>query len=100
MRGSDIVTTCTDSNKLVVTDSTWIEKGMHLANCSSKEFSFDIVKRCDINPGRLYYTLSRLSRLMSIDSDRRTSARGEGKDCLPASWPIAVPGAPEGVIAR
>jgi ornithine cyclodeaminase/alanine dehydrogenase-like protein (mu-crystallin family) len=48
VRGSDIVTTCTDSNKLVVTDPTWIEKGMHLANCSSKEFSFDIVKRCDI----------------------------------------------------
>ena len=45
VRGSDIVTTCTDSNKLVVTDPTWIEKGMHLANCSSKEFSFDIVKR-------------------------------------------------------
>lgn len=48
VRGSDIVTTCTDSNKLVVTDPTWIEKGMHLANCSSKEFSFEIVKRCDI----------------------------------------------------
>lgn len=48
VRGSDIVTTCTDSNKLVVTDTSWIEKGMHLANCSSKEFSWDIVKRCDI----------------------------------------------------
>jgi ornithine cyclodeaminase/alanine dehydrogenase-like protein (mu-crystallin family) len=32
----------------VVTDLAWIEKGMHLANCSSKEFSWDIVKRCDI----------------------------------------------------
>jgi ornithine cyclodeaminase/alanine dehydrogenase-like protein (mu-crystallin family) len=48
VRGSDIVATCTDSNKLVVTDPSWIEKGMHLANCSSKEFSWDIVKRCDI----------------------------------------------------
>ena len=48
VRGADIVTTCTDSNKLVVTDPSWIEKGMHLANCSSKEFSWDIVKRCDI----------------------------------------------------
>ena len=48
VRGSDIVATCTDSNKLVVTDSTWVERGMHLANCSSKEFSWEIVKRCDI----------------------------------------------------
>lgn len=48
VRGSDIVTTCTDSNKLVVTDPTWIEKGMHLANCSSREFSLEIVKHCDI----------------------------------------------------
>ena len=48
VRGSDIVTTCTDSNKLVVTDPAWIEKGMHLANCSSKEFSLEIVKRCDV----------------------------------------------------
>lgn len=48
VRGSDIVATCTDSNKLVVTDPNFIEKGMHLANCSSKEFSWDIVKRCDI----------------------------------------------------
>ena len=48
VRGSDIVTTCTDSNQLVVTDPDWIEKGMHLANCSSKEFSWEIVKRCDI----------------------------------------------------
>jgi alanine dehydrogenase len=48
LRGSDIVATCTDSNKLVVTDPSLIESGMHLANCSSKEFSWDIVKRCDI----------------------------------------------------
>ena len=48
VRDSDIVATCTDSNKLVVTDQNLIEKGLHLANCSSKEFSWDIVKRCDI----------------------------------------------------
>ena len=61
---------------------------------------YPIVKRCDINPGCLYHALSRLTGLIPVDADRRTSARGEGKDCLPAHAPPVVPGAPEGVIAR
>jgi ornithine cyclodeaminase/alanine dehydrogenase-like protein (mu-crystallin family) len=48
VRGSDIVTTCTDSNGAVVTDPSWIEKGMHLANLSSREWSWDVVRRCDL----------------------------------------------------
>jgi ornithine cyclodeaminase/alanine dehydrogenase-like protein (mu-crystallin family) len=48
VRGSDIVATCTDSTGLVVTDQSWIEKGMHLANLSSREWSWDIVQRCDV----------------------------------------------------
>ena len=47
VRGSDIVATCTDSTSLVVTDPSWIEKGMHLANLSAREFALDVVKRCD-----------------------------------------------------
>lgn len=47
VRGSDIVTTCTDATSLVVTDPSWIEKGMHLANLSAREFAWDVVKRCD-----------------------------------------------------
>ena len=61
---------------------------------------YPIVKRCDIDPGRLYHALSRLNRLLLTDADRGTSARGEGKDCLPAHAPPVVPGALEGVIAR
>jgi ornithine cyclodeaminase/alanine dehydrogenase-like protein (mu-crystallin family) len=45
--GSDIVATCTDATDAVVTDPSWIEKGMHLANLSSKEFAWDVVQRCD-----------------------------------------------------
>ncbi len=48
VRGSDIVATCTDATGLVVTDPAWIEKGMHLANVSSKEWSWDVVRRCDV----------------------------------------------------
>jgi len=47
VRGSDIVTTCTDATRPVVTDPSWIEKGMHLANLSATEFAWDVVKRCD-----------------------------------------------------
>ena len=48
VRGSDIVATCTNSTGPVVTDPSWIEKGMHLANLSSREWSWDVVKRCDL----------------------------------------------------
>ena len=47
VRGSDIVTTCTDATNVVVTDLSWIEPGMHLANLSSREFAWDVVERCD-----------------------------------------------------
>ncbi len=47
-RGSDIVATCTDATGAVVTDPTWIEKGMHLCNVSSREWSWDVVRRCDL----------------------------------------------------
>jgi alanine dehydrogenase len=48
VRGSDIVATCTDSTGLVVTNPSWVEKGMHLANLSSREWSWEIVRCCDI----------------------------------------------------
>ena len=48
VRGSDLVATCTDSTDLVVTNPSWIEKGMHLANLSSREWSWDIVRHCDV----------------------------------------------------
>ncbi|MDP2603463.1 MAG: ornithine cyclodeaminase family protein [Deltaproteobacteria bacterium] len=48
VRGSDIVATCTDSTGLVITNPSWIEKGMHLANLSSREWSWDAVQRCDL----------------------------------------------------
>jgi alanine dehydrogenase len=48
VRGSDIVATCTDATGLVVTEPAWIEKGMHLANLSSREWSWEIVRRCDV----------------------------------------------------
>jgi len=48
VRGSDIVATCTDATGLVVTEPSWIDKGMHLANLSSREWSWGIVRRCDI----------------------------------------------------
>lgn len=47
IRGMDIVAACTDSTSLVVTDPSLIEKGMHLANLSAREFSWDVVQRCD-----------------------------------------------------
>ena len=90
-----VVARLLEANVLIHPDKThdWLNARLGLDQ-------YPIVKRCDIDPGRLYYALSRLTRLMSIDSDRRTSAGGKGKDCLPANWPIVVPGAPEGVIAR
>ena len=48
VRGSDIVATCTDSTSLVVKEPSWIEKGMHLANLSSREWSWEVVQRCDV----------------------------------------------------
>ncbi|MBI4522450.1 MAG: ornithine cyclodeaminase family protein [Deltaproteobacteria bacterium] len=48
VRGSDIVATCTDATGLVVTDPSWIEKGMHLTNVSSKEWGWDVVQLCDL----------------------------------------------------
>lgn len=48
VRGSDIVATCTDSTSAVVTDPSWIEKGMHLANVSSREWSWEVVQGCDL----------------------------------------------------
>lgn len=48
VRGSDIVATCTDSTHAVVADSSWIEKGMHLTNVSSREWSWEVVRRCDL----------------------------------------------------
>lgn len=48
VRGSDIVVTCTDSTGVVVTDPSWIEKGMHLTNLSAREWSWDVVQRCDL----------------------------------------------------
>jgi len=47
VRGSDIVATCTDSNVAVITDRSWIEPGMHLANLNSRDVSWDIVSSCD-----------------------------------------------------
>ena len=47
VRGSHIVATCTDSNRPVITDKSWIEPGMHLANNSSREWSWEIVQSCD-----------------------------------------------------
>ncbi len=48
VRGSDIVATCTDSTGPVVTNPSWIEKGMHLTNVSSREWSWELVQRCDL----------------------------------------------------
>lgn len=48
VRGSDIVATCTDATGPVVTDPSWIEKGMHLTNVSSREWGWDVVRRCDL----------------------------------------------------
>lgn len=48
VRGSDIVVTCTDSTHPVVTDPSRIQEGMHLTNVSSREWSWDIVGRCDV----------------------------------------------------
>jgi alanine dehydrogenase len=48
VRESDIVTTCTDSNRLVISDPSWIEKGMHLTNLSDREFAWDVIKSCDL----------------------------------------------------
>ncbi|MBI2315783.1 MAG: ornithine cyclodeaminase family protein [Betaproteobacteria bacterium] len=47
-RGSDIVVTCTDSSSVVMTEPAWIENGMHLTNLSAREWSWDIVQRCDL----------------------------------------------------
>ncbi|MFQ5851677.1 MAG: ornithine cyclodeaminase family protein [Candidatus Binatia bacterium] len=48
VRGSDIVATCTDCTGPVVTDPSWIEEGMHLTNVSSREWSWELVQRCDL----------------------------------------------------
>lgn len=48
VRGSDIVVTCTDSTGVVITDPSWIEKGMHLTNLSAREWSWDVVRSCDL----------------------------------------------------
>jgi len=48
VRGSDIVSTCTNSMGPVVTDPSWIEKGTHLANLSSREWSWNVVQRCHV----------------------------------------------------
>ncbi len=48
VRGSDIVATCTDSTGPVVTDPSWVESGMHLTNASSREWSWEVVQRCDL----------------------------------------------------
>lgn len=48
VQGSDIVATCTDSTGPVLTDPSWIEEGMHLTNVSSREWSWELVKRCHV----------------------------------------------------
>lgn len=47
VRGSDIVATCTNATGPVITDPSWIEKGMHLTNLSSGECTWNVVQRCD-----------------------------------------------------
>lgn len=46
VRGADIVATCTDSTKLVITDLSWLEKGVHVANLSAREIAWEVVRRC------------------------------------------------------
>ncbi len=49
VRGSDIVATCTDSIVPVLTEASWIEKGMHLTNLDIREFAIQtVLDRCDV----------------------------------------------------
>lgn len=49
VRGSDIVATCTDSIVPVLTNSEWLEPGMHLTNLDIREFADEkIYGRCDV----------------------------------------------------
>jgi alanine dehydrogenase len=48
LRDADIVATCTDSIRVVVSDWSWIEAGMHLTCVKANEWSPEIVDKADL----------------------------------------------------
>jgi len=83
VRGSDIVATCTDANRAVVTDPSWIEPGMHLANLSSREWNWDIVKACD--------------RVVQVGTETLGGGGSKEESERKYGWPSWVMGTPEDI---
>ena len=48
VRGSDIVSTCTDSLRPVVTDMSWISGGAHLTSVRATEWPMEVLKKATI----------------------------------------------------
>ncbi len=48
VRGSDVVATCTDAGRAVVTDPTLVEDGMYLTDNTPSEWATPVIERADV----------------------------------------------------
>jgi alanine dehydrogenase len=80
VRGSDIVSTCTNATKPVVSDPSWIEKGMHLTNLSASEWSWDVVQACDV-----------VVQVGAENAQSGSEEKASGRNKLWSTWMIGRP---------